>query len=134
MSAIKTILDTISADYLPVKFSYLESQPATLPAGCILSNGFVEEPYDGVFNEVQENFIIRLIYPQNETESGYAKWLTLADLISAEFRKKTHLTLDGQAISILVKQGLPPSFSTEFVQPVVIFDLLIEVKILKSTL
>jgi len=132
LNKIKTILDTIPDEVLPLTFKYLDSMPASFPAGCVLSAGFNEEMIDSGSNQITESFVIRLIYPQAESVTGYEKWLTLADLVSAEFRKKENQTLGGDAISMMVKQGLAPEFSDQYVQPVVMFDILIEAKIIKS--
>jgi len=132
LNKIKTILDAITTTTLPLTFKYLDSMPASFPAGCVLSAGFSEEMIDSGSNQLTENFVIRLIYPQAESAAGYEKWLTLADLVSAEFRKKENQTLGGDAINMMVKQGLPPEFSDQYGQPVVMFDILIEAKIIKS--
>lgn len=132
LQKIKAILDTISATYLPLKFQYLESQPASFPAGMVLSQGFTEEMLDSDNNIVTELFVIKLIYPQDESSAGYEKWINLADTISAEFRKGTHQTMDGTAIVMIVKQGLPPEFSDAYTQPVIVFSIIIEAKIIKS--
>lgn len=132
LNKIKTILDLIPDNVLPLTFKYLDSMPASFPAGCVLSAGFSEEMIDSGSNQITESFVIRLIYPQTESVTGYEKWLTLADLVSAEFRKKENQTLGGDAINMMVKQGLAPEFSDQYAQPVVMFDILIEAKIIKS--
>lgn len=133
LSKIKTILDGISSSILPLKFKYLESKPASFPAAMLISNGFNESMFTNSSNQVVESFTIRLIYPQTESSAGYEKWLTLADAVSAEFRKKENQTLAGEAVSFQVNQGLPPAFSdAEYIQPVVIFDIIVEAKIIKQ--
>lgn len=132
LQKIKTILDSISVNDLPLKFEYLKSQPSSFPAGCLLSQGFTEEILDSTNNLIIETFEIRLIFPQDESLIGQEKWVNLADTLSAEFRKDTHQTLTGTAIVMTVKQGLPPEFSSDYAQPVVIFKIVIEAKIIKS--
>ena len=132
LQKIKAILDTISVTYLPVKFEFLESQPASFPAGCVLSQGLSEEIFDTDNNLVKEEFAIKIIFPQDESQAGYEQWVNLADMVAAEFRKKTHQTLDGTAICLLVKQIVPPESSDAYVQPVTVISIIIEVQIIRS--
>lgn len=133
LNKIKTILDGISSTILPLKFKYLESKPSSFPAAMLISNGFSESMFTNESNQVVESFTIRLIYPQTESTAGYEKWLTLADTVSAEFRKKVNQTLSGEAVNFMVNQGLAPAFSdTEYIQPVVIFDIIVEAKFIKQ--
>lgn len=132
LQKLKTILDSITVASLPVKFSYLEAMPTSFPAGMVLSNGFVEEMLTNTSNKVTESFVIKLIYPQTESQAGYEKWMTLLDLVSAEFRKKDNQTLTGTAINMMVDQGLPPEFSDDYSQPVVIFGISIKAETIKS--
>ena len=132
LQKIKAILDTISTTYLPVKFEFLESQPASFPAGCLLSQGLSEEIFDTDNNLVTETFVIKIIVPQNESQAGMEQWVNLADLIAAEFRKNTHQTLDGTAITMFVKQITPPEFSDAYTQPVVVITITLEVKVIRS--
>lgn len=132
LQKIKGILDTISANDLPFKFEYLESQPTSFPCGMVVSEGFTEELQDSQNNMVTETFVIKLIFSQEESQTGYEKWMTLADLISAEFRKGSHQTLDGTSILMKIKQGLAPQFSPDYSQAVVVFGIVIEVQIIKS--
>jgi len=132
LDKIKAILDTIPDTDLPLKFEYLNSQPASFPAGCVLPLGFTETPLDSANNEVIESFIIRLIFPQEENLSGYQKWMGLADVISAEFRKASHQTLDGTAAYFSIRQGTPPENTDQYSQPVTVFDIIVDAKIIKS--
>lgn len=129
---IKSILETIPTNILPVSFQYLESMPASFPAAMLLSQGFEEEILDSSNNILTEHFIIRLIYPTQESLAGYEKMLSLSDYISAELRKDDHMTLDGAAIHFQVKQGMAPEYSQEYSQPVAIFGLTLEAKTIKS--
>jgi len=132
LQKLKAILDTIPATDLPLTFQYLESQPASFPAGMVVSKGFTEVIFDSDNNIITETFEIKLIFPQDESLAGHEKWVNLSDTIAAEFRKKTHQTLDGTAITMKVKQGLPPQFSEEYTQPVIVFSIAIETEIIKS--
>ncbi len=132
LQKIKAILDTIPSTDLGLSFEYLKSQPSSFPAGCVLSNGFTEEILDSANNLITELFEIRLIFPQDESLIGQEKWVNLTDLISTEFRKSAHQTLDGTAIAMIVKQGLPPEFSADYAQPVIVFKIVIEAKIIKA--
>lgn len=132
LQKIKAILDTIPATDLPIKFEYLESQPQSFPAGCVLSLGFTENMLDTAHNVLSESFVIRLIFPQEESLAGYEKWMTLLDLVSAEFRKISHQTLDGEAVNFMIRQGPPPQASDQYTQPVMIFDIIVDAKIIKS--
>lgn len=131
LQKVKAILDTIPSTDLPVKFQYLESQPTSFPAGCVLSLGFTENILDTSHNLVMESFVIRLIFPQEESLTGYEKWMTLLDLVSAEFRKASHQTLDGAAVSFMIRQGPPPEASDQYSQAVMIFDIIVDAKIIK---
>jgi len=129
---IKDILDTIPTNILPLKFQYMESMPSSFPAAMLLSQGFEEEVLDSANNILTERFIIRLIYPTQESLAGYEKMLTLSDYISAELRKDDHMTLGGEAVHFQIKQGMAPEYSQEYSQPVAIFGLSLEAKTIKS--
>lgn len=129
---LKTILDTISNSILPVKFEYLETSPSSFPSGNIIFVGGSERVLDTQYNEVTERFIVRLIYPTEERQAAMEKWLTLLDGVSAEFRKSSHQTLDGVAVSFLITDYPQPQVSTDFIQPVIIFDIVVVAKTIKS--
>ena len=130
---LKTILDTISASVLPVKFNYPEGKPTSFPAAVITYQGGTEKTLDQQYNEINQRWVISLIFAAEESDQAMTKWITLVDTIGDEFRKDDHQTLNGNAIHMQLKDSPPPSTTTEgFMQPVVIFDLIFEVKIIKS--
>jgi len=132
MNKIKEILDTISTTILPLTFSYLETSPTSFPAACLLSGGAKEERKDDVSNEITETWVVRLIYPSEESAAGQLKWLTLVDALTAELRKASHITLGGVAVNFVIKQIPPPaSFSNDYGQPVIVFDIIVDALILK---
>ena len=131
LEKIKTILDGISSSILPFKFSYLETQPQSFPAGMVLCQGMSEEIYDQANNIVTETFVVKLVWPQTESEVGYQKWISLTDAVNAEMRKKIHQTLDDTVISFMVKQALAPEFTDQYIQPVTVSGIILEVRKLK---
>lgn len=130
---LKTILDTVSSSVLPQKFNYVESKPDSFPAAIISYQGGQEKTLDQQYNEINQRWVISLIFPAEETQAGMDKWINLVDAITAEYRKEANITLNGNAIAMRLTDAPPPTSNTEgYIQPVVIFDLLFEVKIIKS--
>lgn len=130
---LKTILDTISATVLPVKFNYPEGKPTSFPAAVITWLGETEKTFDTQYNDISQQWVISLIFAAEESDQAMTKWLTLRDALGAEFRKDEHITLNGNAIHCQLKNSPPPSTTTEgYMQPVVIFDLIFEVRIIKD--
>jgi hypothetical protein len=132
LQKIKAILDTISSDVLPFKFEYLKSMPTSFPAGCVMSMGFTESYIDQQYNDQVETFDIKLIFAEEESQAGYEKWMTLVDLVSATFRKDDHQTLTGTAVDFRIRQCPAPTFSNEYAQPIIIFDIIVDARIIKS--
>jgi hypothetical protein len=133
MTRIKAILDSISDSILPLKFSYLESQPASFPAAVLTSLGAKEIQKDSIANEITESWAVRLIYVSEESAAGQTKWMTLIDALGAELRKSQNITLGGDAVNFVIKQIPPPtSFDTGYSQPVVVFDIIVDAVILKN--
>ncbi len=128
---LKTVLDLISSSILPVKYQYLEAQPSSFPAGIITFVGAEERMLDTVTNEVTEQFLIRTIFPAEESQTATEKWLNLLDALGDEFRKDDHQTLTGTAHSFMITKFLP-SFSDQYAQPVAVFDIFVEAKFLKQ--
>lgn len=129
---LKTILDTVSAAILPLKFEYQETKPASFPSGNIIYLGGNEKMLDTITNEVLENFVIRLIFPTEEGQVAMEKWLTLVDAIGDAFRKDDYQTLTGSAVSFQVKSYAPPITTSDYSQVVMVFDIMVEAKILKA--
>lgn len=129
---LKTILDGISSSILPLKFEYLETKPSSFPSGNILYAGGSEKMLDSQYNEITERFVVRLIFPTEERQAAQEKWMSLIDAISAEFRKDDYQTLTGTAVIFQIKEFSPPQPSTDFIQPVIVFDITFEAKTIKS--
>lgn len=133
MTRIKAIIDTVSSSVLPLKFSYLEAKPETFPAAMLVSLGSKEIQKDTISNEITETWAIRLIFSSEESEAAQTKWVTLVDTITAELRKASHITLNGDAVNFVVRQIPPPvGVQGEYIQPVMIFDIIVDAIILKN--
>jgi len=130
-SKLKTILDTVSASVLPLKYNYGETLPTSFPAGMILYRGEgEEEQIDTVNNLIPQRFIIRIVFPMAESETFETKRITLVDTIKDEFRKDDHQTLTGSAIN--VRTGEVAIYETDqYVQPVVVCDILLTISVIK---
>ncbi len=128
---LKTILDGIDNSILPLKYEYQETAPTSFPSGNIIFVGTSEKMIDTVTNMVNEQFIVRSIFPAEERQAATEKWMTLMDALTAEFRKDDHQSLTGTAVSFEIRGVSPPKISNEFIQPVIVFDIAVEAKILK---
>jgi len=130
---LKTILDTVSSSILPQKFNYPEGKPTSFPAAVITWSGESEKTFDTQYNDVTQRWVISLIFAAEESDQAMTKWLTLRDALGAEFRKDDHITLNGNAIHCQLKDSPPPITTTEgYMQPVVIFELMFEVRTLQD--
>lgn len=132
MTQLKTILDTVSASVLPIKFAFQETMPTSFPSGNIIFLGGEEKMLDSVTNELIEQFVVRLIFAENESAAAMTQWMTLVDTIGDTFRKDDYQTLVGNAVAFQVKKYAPPVSSTDFGSPVVIFDIAMEAKTIKQ--
>jgi len=133
ITQLKTILDAISTNTLGSSFSYFETRPTKLPAGMILFGNQPEELfYDTNNNLVTYLYVIRSIFPEEESSGAMSKWASFLDALTAEFRKKTNSQFGGNALKVAVV-GTEQSFSQEdYSVPAMIFDIQVEVKMLKS--
>lgn len=131
LQQLKTILDTVSASVLPIKFQYQEAQPTSFPAGVLLYLGGGEQMIDTITNQVTEQFIIRLIFPVEASQAAAEKHMTLVDTIGNTFRSQSYQTLGGNAISFMIKNFAAPVGSNEYGSPVLVFDINVEARVLK---
>lgn len=131
---LKTILDTISADVMPVKYEYMEAMPDSFPAGMIIldsGNVSLEEPIDTATNEVTYRFIIRSVFPIEKGQSAAEKWLDLLDTIGAAFRTSANQTLGGSAHRFTI-DSYRQYFTQDFGRPAVVLDIAVSSSTLKS--
>lgn len=130
--AICDIVDSISSSVIAVKYRYPEGKPTSFPATMTLFAGDEEEMVDTVTNMVRYRFSIVTVYPIDESATGYQKWLDLYDTLTAELRKKTHQTLEGNAINFMVETSGRPSFTDQYGQQVVVLDIRVVAEVLQS--
>lgn len=126
------ILDTVSAGVLAATYRYPPSKLDEFPAAVVLFGGDSERMIDTVTNEQSMVFSINTIFPTDESEDGYNKWLRLLDALKAELRKDDHQTLSGNAVYFLVDTTGRPEYSMDFAQPVVILGIRVTVRVLQS--
>ncbi len=133
LTQIKTILDAIDTDLMGETFKFFETKPTKLPAGMIL---FTDQPPEEFFdtnnNLVTYIYVVRCIIAEEESEAAMVKWATFLDAVQAEFRLKTNSTFGGSALKVVVN-GLTPFYSdTDYTVPAFVFDIQVEIKMLKS--
>ncbi|OGC59245.1 hypothetical protein A2245_03550 [candidate division WWE3 bacterium RIFOXYA2_FULL_43_12] len=126
------IIDTISATIVPVKYRYPESKPSSFPATMTLFIGDEEKMVDSANNLTSYHFLVRTVYPIDESATGYQKWLTLYDTITAELRKDDHETLTGSAVKFMIESDGQPAFSEQYSQPVAVLDIRVTAEVLQS--
>lgn len=129
LTKVKTILDTVSASILPLKYAYVETMPSSFPAAALTYEGHAQSRKDTISNETEVRFLLRVIFPTEERAEAQVKWLTLLDALNTELRKDDHETLTGSVTSFLVTGG-GSAISLEYGQPVVVFTMVITVKYL----
>lgn len=133
IAQLKTILDSISTNTMGSTFKYFETMPSVLPAGMILiADQSAEEFYDSNNNLVTYSYIVRSIFPQEESQTAMEKWAAFLDEVSAEFRKKTNSTFGGDALKVVVMGMTPYASQEDYTVPAIVYDIQIEVKMLKS--
>ncbi|RMD51321.1 hypothetical protein D6827_02450, partial [Candidatus Parcubacteria bacterium] len=123
LTQIKSILDSISTSTLGSTFKYFETSPDTLPAGMIL---FGEQPpeeyYDSNYNLVSYVYIVRAIFPEEESQTAMEKWANFLDALTAEFRKKTNSTFGGTALKVQVVGGGQYVVKDDYTIPAIVFE------------
>ena len=60
------------------------------------------------------------------------KWAAFLDAVTAAFRLKTNSTFGGTALKVIVTSTTPFSSEEDYTVAAVVFDIQIEVKMLKS--
>ena len=133
LTQIKAILDTIDSNLMGSTFKYFETKPTKLPAGMIMfADQPAEEFFDSNNNLVTYVYTVRSIFAEEESQVATEKWAAFLDAVQAAFRTKTNSTFGGAALKV-VATGLSPFFSdTDYTVPALVFDIQIEVKMLKS--
>ena len=127
---LKAIIDTVSSSVLPQKFSYNEAKPASFPAAIIQELNHSNGRLDTQYNILTQRWSIQLIFASTESQEAADKWRSLADTIFSTFSKDDHQTLTGSAVSVLVTDRLQPKGTEAYGQPVVIYEVLLEIKTL----
>jgi len=129
---IADIVDTVSVSIIPVKYRYPEAKPSSFPAVMTLFAGDAERMIDTITNEQTMLFDIVTVFPVDESNTAYQKWLNLYDALKAEFRKDDHQTLSGDAVYFMVDASGRPTFSDEYSQPVAVLSIRVTAKVLQS--
>lgn len=129
---LKTIIDTVSASVLPQKFSYNEGKPASFPAAIIQELSHTNGRLDTQYNILTQRWSIQLIFANAESQEAADKWRTLTDTIFNEFSKDDHQTLTGSAVSVLATDRLAPKGTDAYGQPVIVYEILLEIKTLRD--
>lgn len=126
------VLDTISSTILTAVYRFPTSKIDTFPAATVIFTGDTERMIDTITNEQTMTFLIQTIFPTDESDTGYQKWLTLYDTLKAELRKDDHQTLAGDAVYFMVDTTGRPEFHEDFTQPVVVLSIRVTAKVLQS--
>lgn len=114
-------------------FKYFETKPTKLPAGMILfADQPAEEFYDTNNNLVTYAYIIRSVFPEEESQTAMEKWAAFLDAVTAEFRDKTNSTFGSNALKVVVTSMSPFASDADYTVPAIVFDIQVEVKMLKS--
>lgn len=126
------LVELVSDGILGAVYRYPVSELKVYPAARVLFMGDTERMLDTVLNEQTMTFLIQTLYPIDESEEGYQKWLRLYDAMKAEIRKDDHQTLDGTAVYFMLDTTGQVEYSTEFTQPVTILTIRVVAKVLQS--
>ena len=133
LTQLKTILDAISGNTIGETFKYFETLPTTLPAAMIM---FGEQPaeefYDTNNNLVTYTYVLRGIFSAEESQTAMEKWALFLDTLTAALRTKTNSTFGGTALKVVVTSGSQFASDTDYTIPAIVFDVQVEVKMLKS--
>lgn len=133
LTQLKAILDGISTNTLGSAFKYFETKPTKLPAGMLL---FADQPpeefYDTNNNLVTYVYIVRCIFPEEESQTAMEKWAAFLDTLMGELRDKTNSTFGGNALKVVATAVAPYATETDYTVPAIVYDVQVEVKMLKS--
>jgi len=133
LAQLKTIVDSISGNVMGSTFKYFETTPTKLPAGMIL---FTDQPpeefYDTNNNLVTYGYIIRCIFPEEESQVAAEKWAAFLDALGTALRSKTNSVFGGSALKVVANTIAPYASETDYTVPAIVFDVQVEVKMLKS--
>lgn len=131
---LKQILDGISSASLPVKYERMAGMPTTFPAGMIIldsQGASLETPIDTSHNEISYRFILRAVFPIEDTDAAVQKWLGLLDTLGDTFRTSGNQTLGGTVHYFMI-DGYRQFFTTDYGQPTVVLDVNVTARALKS--
>ena len=132
-SQLKTIADTLSSDILGSSFKYMETKPTDFPALMITDvDSPAEEFYDSNNNLYTKVFLLRAVFAEEESEGAYEKWMTFVDALEDALRTKTNSTFGGTALKVRTVGSSKAWSDTDFIKPVVYYDIQVEIIMLKS--
>lgn len=130
---LKAIIDGIAASTLNIKFQYLETMPSKFPAGMIVFTGAPSDrQIDSVTNLVGMGFLIRTVFPVEESQAAAEKWLDFFEALGVELRKNSNQTLSGDAVNLTIEGHRQWATSEAYPQPVVVLDVQVTASVVKS--
>lgn len=130
---LKTILDSISGNTMGSTFKFFETKPTKFPAGMLITAAQPpEEFFDTNNNLVTYVYIIRCIFAEEESETAGDKWDAFLDALTAALRTKTNSTFGGSALKVITTTTDPYYSETDYTTAAKVFDVQVEVKMLKS--
>ena len=135
---LKLILDGLTgsgADKLFAEsFAYLEPSPEQFPCAMIGTfAGSGEEIADTAYNTTNMQFIIRCYLPNKNDLATHDLLLTTLDGLLAELRKDSNFTLGGTVQKVEPGKQIAVYYTDETEEPVIGFDVLVNVLKLNQT-
>lgn len=129
---LKTILDgltgTTSAKLFAESFGYLEPSPKKFPCAMIGTfAGSSEQTIDSAYNGTTMQFVIRCYFENENDQSTHDLLLTTLDSLLAELRKDDNYTLGGTVQRLDVAPNIIVYYTDQTEQPVIGFDIVINV-------
>lgn len=130
---LKAIIDGIASSTLNIKYQYLETLPTKFPAGMIVFTGApTDRQIDSVTNLVGMGFVIRTIFPMEESQAAAEKWLDFIETLGVELRKNSNQTLSGDAVNLTIDGYRQYAVADAYAQPVVVLDVQVTASVVKS--
>lgn len=135
---LKTILDgltgTGASDLFREVFDYMEPDPKQFPCAMVgVLNGSSEEMQDSEYNATTMAFIIRCYLTQNNDSATHDLVLTTLDGLLEELRKQSNLTLSASSQMMDVAPEIEVFYTDRTDEPLVGFDVRVNVLKLNQT-
>lgn len=135
---IKEILDTLTGagatDLFSESFDYLEPSPKEFPVAMIGTfSGSGETIIDTAYNATVMQFVIRAYFENGNDAEAHDLMLGTLDSLLAELRKNDHYTLDGTVQKFEVSPNIIVYYTDQTDQPVIGFDVIVNVLKLNQT-